>query len=140
MIRFFWLGSLVFLAFAITGCFYLKKRALNAYLGQFQDKKAEQVDFEALPSAYHQRAHSTLDVLWWNDDLGTSISYFSSCSDVPKNLESFQASTYPLKFKRTQFIQTTESLYSVLEVPHSQNNKTYMAIYTIQRKNCYFNI
>ncbi|MCZ0933294.1 MAG: hypothetical protein OXJ52_09110 [Oligoflexia bacterium] len=139
MVKIFWLG-LVFGAFTVSGCSYLKKKALNTYLNQFQDKKAEQVCFEKLPPAYKKQAHSTLDALWWNDSLETSISYFSSCSKAPKSLESFQASAYPLRYKRVQFSQADDSLYSVLEVSQPQNNKTYMAIYTTQKKHCYFNI
>ena len=132
--------SLVLWVFTVSGCSYLKKRALNVYLNKYKDKQAEQVHFEQLPTAYHQQAHPTLDALWWNDGLKTSISYFSSCSKLPKNLESFQTSTYPPTYMRIQFSKMADSLYSVLEVSQSQNNKTYMAIYTTQKKNCYFNI
>ena len=137
--NFSWLG-VVFWAFTVSGCSYLKKKALDTYLSQFQDKKAEQVQFEELPPDYSQQAHPTLDALWWNDSLKTSISYFSSCSKALKNLEGFQTSSYPLRYKRIHFFRTDNSLYSVLEVPQARNQKTYMAIYTIQKKHCYFNI
>ena len=139
MKKIFWL-SLVFWTFAITGCSYFKKKALNVYLGRFQDKKAERVYFESLPSLYKKQEHPHLDALWWNDSLDTSISYFSSCSKVPKDLESFQTSTYPPKRKRVQFSKTDSHVYSVLEVSSSQKDKVYMAIYTTQKKKCYFNI
>ena len=139
MVKIFWL-NLVLLAFTVLGCSYLKKKALSAYLDKYKDKKAMQVYFEKLPSAYHRQDHPALDALWWNDNLKTSISYFSSCSKLLKNLESFQVSTYPPTYKRTQFSKEADSLYSVLELSQSQKSKTYMAIYTTQKKNCYFNI
>ena len=139
MKKIFWL-CLVFWTFTITGCSYFKKKALNVYLGRFQDKKAERVYFKSLPSLYKKQEHSYLDALWWNDRTGTSISYFSSCSKVPKDLESFQTSTYPLKRKRVQFSKTDNGIYSVLEVLSSPKDKVYMAIYTTQKEKCYFNI
>ena len=137
--RIFWQG-LILCVFTGSGCSSLKKQAVSNYLGQFQDKKASGVYFEKLPQGYQRQAHSALDELWWNESLNSSISYFSSCSKWPKNLEDFQTSTYPLKYKRIQFSKKADRLYSVLEVSQSQNNKTYMAIYTLQKKNCYFNI
>ena len=138
MVKFFWLG-LVCWAFA-PGCSYLKKRAFNTYLKQFQDKKADSVHFNKLPSSYKRQNHPALDALWWNDSLKTSISYFSSCSDLPKSLETFQTSTYPPKYNRIQFSKTKDSLYSILELSQAQKDKVYMAIYTTQRKQCYFNV
>ena len=132
--------SLVFFIITALGCSYLKKKAFNNYLVQFQDKKVEGVYFDKLPEAYKRQNHSTLDVLWWNNNLKTSISYFSSCSKVKKSLESFQTASYPLHSKRIKFSKTADSLYTVLEASQKKNNKTYMAVYTTQKKNCYFNI
>ena len=82
-----------------------------------------------------------MDALWWNKDLKTSISYFSSCSKAPKKLENFQTSTYPSGYKRIRFSKKPNSLYSVLEVSQSQSSaKSVMAVYTTRIKNCYFNI
>ena len=136
MARVFWLC----LVFTVLSCSYLKKKTLNAYLNQFQDKKAEQVYFKKLPPSYQKQAHPDLDALWWNEELKSSISYFSSCSTLPKSLEEFQSSTYPPKHKRIQFSKEFGALYSVLEASHSNRGKTYMAVYTVQKKNCYFNI
>ena len=136
MARVFWLCFV----FTVLSCSYLKKKTLKAYLSRFQDKKAERVYLKQLPSSYQKQAHPHLDALWWNEDLKSSISYFSSCSKRPKNLQEFQISTYPPQYKRIQFSKKSGALYSVLEVPQLNNKKTYMAVYTVQKKNCYFNL
>ena len=109
-------------------------------MAQFKDKKAEQVYFENLPVDYKKQQHPVLDSLWWNESLQSSISYFSTCSKVSRSLESFQASSYPSKYKRISVSKTDNSLYSLLEISQSDSEKIYMSIYTIKKKDCYFNI
>ena len=139
MIRIFWL-SLIFLSFTVSSCSFLKKKALSNYIDQFQDKKAEPVYFEKLPNSYKKQEHPILDFLWWNEKLNTSISYFSSCSKIKKSLDDFQKASYPLQSKRIKSSKTADSLYSILEVSQSGSSKTYMGVYSTQKKNCYFNI
>ena len=132
--------SLVFWAFSLVSCSSIKKKAVGFYIDQLKDKKAETVYFEKLPLSYKKEEHPVLDALWRNEDL-SSISYFSSCSKVPKKLENFQSSTYPSGYKQISSSKQENSLYSVLELSQSQSSpKTFMAIYTTRIKDCYFNI
>ena len=101
-----------------------------------------QVGFKALPSAYQKKTHKTLDAVWIDEQKGSSISYFSSCSKVPKSLVVFQASSYPrrLNYKVIQRIKQPDSLYSVLEISHSKDNKSYAAVHTMSQADCFFNL
>ena len=133
--------SLVVGAFFLISCSSVKKQAVSLYLDRLKDKKAENVRFEPLPLTYKRKDHAVLDALWWNEDLKTSISYFSSCSKALKNLENFQTSAYPSGYKRIRVSKKPNSLYSVLEVSQSQSSaKAVMAVYTTRIRDCYFNI
>ncbi|MBC6415140.1 MAG: hypothetical protein GDA46_01955 [Bdellovibrionales bacterium] len=99
-----------------------------------------QVKVKAPPS-YKKGLHKTLDAIWINTQKNSSISYFSSCSDISKDLENFQISSYPqkLNFKVIQKDKTPEFLYSVLELTPLDNPKVYISVYTLRKANCLFN-
>ena len=142
MIKNSWLNwAFVGLVSFSIGCSSIKKRAVGIYLKNFRDKKAENIEFLPPPAPYEKQTHSVLDALWWNSHSQSSISYFSSCSKVKKTLEIFQKDSFPQdsQYKILKQSQSKESLYSVLEVSESQQ-KTYIGIYTIKKRECYFNI
>ena len=100
------------------------------------------VSFKAPPPSYQKKAHKTLDAVWTDEQKGSSISYFSSCSKVSQSLEVFQVSSYPrrLNYKMIQRVKKPDSLYSVLEISHSKDDKSYVAVYTMSQMDCFFNL
>lgn len=142
MVKDSWL-SLAFtgLVFLLIGCSSLKKKALDIYLKNIQDERAEGLVFEPPPQPYVKQNHAVLDALWWNSQSGSSISYFSSCSRLKRTLKKFQADSFPRdsKYRIIEQSQSLGSLYSVLEI-FENSKKIYSGIYTIQKGKCLFNI
>ena len=133
--------ALLGFAFFSIGCSSIKKRALNLYLGGFQDKKAERMHYLPPLPPYQEQNHPVLDALWWNPQSKSSISYFSSCSKVQQTLKEFQTDSFPQnsQYKILKSFESKESLYSILEIFNSSQH-TYSGIYTLKARGCYFNI
>lgn len=127
------------LIFSMLGCSSLKKQWIRSSLKVVSDSKSEEVSFKEPPAPYKRQAHKTLDALWLNKASRASISYFSSCSKSPKSLKAFQASSYPAQssYKVLKSHKKSGRFYSLLELPL---DGTYIAIYTLKKKNCYFNL
>ena len=107
--------------------------------------KAVKLNFKEPPPPYIKKDHEILDAVWFHKEKASSISYFSSCSQIPRNLKAFQISSYPsdLNYKVVKRVQKKNSLYSVLEIEKkkpSTESETYIAVYTTKEKDCFFNL
>jgi len=123
------------------GCSSIKKQALGQYFKTLKDKKLELISFSP-PAPYKKQRHSVLDGLWWNSQSKSSISYFSSCSQVRRTLWEFQKSSFPenKQYKILTKKHFKNGLYSVLEMSYSPEKKTYTGVYTTRKDLCWLNI
>ena len=112
---------------------------LDFYLKKTEDTKALNLNIKPPPLPYTKKNHKTLDGFWLNKQKGSSLSYFSSCSQVPRSLKAFQSSSYPsdLNYTILKRVETSKSIESLLEIP---STKTHIAIHTVKNKSCFFNI
>ena len=126
----------------LAACSSLKKQIVNAYLSDLQEEKAKNVNFNPPPAPYRKESHPSLDALYWNPETSSSISYFSSCGQVPTSLSEFQRSAFPKEegsFKvKTQVFKN--HLYSTLEISHSGSAKTHSAVHSFKKGDCLFNL
>ena len=149
--------SFLLTLFSLSSCTALKKRAIKSYLKKTEeDLKAVPFQLKAPLYPYLKQKHDVLDAFWLHKEKGSSISYFSSCSPILRSLKAFQTSSYPsdLKYKVLKRLKKKDSFYSVLGIQQrdsegdsgSQGNdtqqefQTYIAVYTLKKKDCLFNI
>ena len=106
------------LSLILSSCSGLKKQMLQSYFKKSEDLKAVSLNFKEPPAPYIKKQHDTLDGFWLNKEKASSISYFSSCSQVPRNLKAFQTSSYPsdLNYKVLKRVKKPDSFYSVLRI------------------------
>lgn len=121
---------------SLISCASIKKQAVNLYLNKLKDTKAKQVSYPRLPYRYVKQNHVVLDAFWWNKKNKSSISYFSSCPKVSQNLKAFQSQSFPKNAIIIKHVKTDKHLYAFLKLKQS----IHIGIYTLQIKNCYFNI
>ena len=149
MLKFSTIFLLIALSFILSSCTGLKKKALAFYVNKNKDGvvRSDQLIWKDVPKPYVKKQHDVLDGFWLNEEKGSSISYFSSCSDIPRSLKAFQISSYPsdLKYKILKRIKDKDFLYSLLGVQvdsHRQQKtfQTYIAIHSLRKKNCFFNL
>ena len=149
MSKFSTIFLLIALSLSLSSCTGLKKKALNFYVNKKKDVgiRSDQLTWKEAPKPYVKKQHDTLDGFWLNEEKGSSISYFSSCSDIPRSLKAFQISSYPsdLKYKILNRMKDKDFFYSLLGVQvdsHSQQKtfQTYIAIYSLRKKTCFFNL
>lgn len=137
---------IVILPILLSSCAVFKKQIFKSYFKKTEDSKAVQLNFKEPPFPYTKQKHNILDDFWLNKKKGSSISYFSSCSQVPRSLKTFQTSSYPgnLNYKILKRIKTAVSFYSLLLIENQSlkesNSQTHIAVYTLKNKNCFFNI
>ena len=131
--------AVLLLASSFISCSSIKKKALASYLKAFKDKKAEGVFYVEPQSPYQKQTQAALDTFWWNPKTKSSISYFSSCSQIQRTLKKFQEEALPLNAIILTSSKTKDGLYTTLEIPHF-DQKTYSGVHTLKKGNCYFNI
>lgn len=158
---------LMALPILLSACAVFKRQLIDSYLNKTEDLPALQVNFKEPPPPYVKTGHKVLDGLWQNREKSSSISYFSSCSQVPRSLQAFQASSYPsdLNYKVLRRVKKKDFFYSELIIlkrepaKQEKNSKdkaggsrvgrsggkktqpqTFIAVYTMREKDCLFNL
>jgi len=146
-------SAVVFSLLLLSSCSTFKKQMIASYLKKTEDSKAFNLNFKEPPFPYVQQKHQVLDAFWLNKKKGSSLSYFSSCSHIPRSLKAFQSSSYPsdLDYSLLKRVKKPDSIYSVLSLKPAKNDEdnqqpkalsfqTHIAVHTFKKQNCFFNI
>ena len=69
----------------LNSCSYLQKQFVQFRLARLKDSKARRVTYIPPPFPYKLGKSEKLDKLWRHTEDQSSISYFSSCSEINKD-------------------------------------------------------
>ena len=125
----------------LNSCSYLQKQFVQFKLSAAKDSKARKVTYNPPPFPYKLEKSQKLDKLWRNVKDQSSISYFSSCSEINQDLslEEIQQnilSEVP-RWKLLNIKSSSQFLQSHFQII-GENHETINSIYIFKSYSCFF--